>query len=505
MNNARFPDLIKNLPTFAKENAQQTKTNRRTQPAHKEYLKRQRASYAVDTIPFLPMAGRGEYQKQLAALWTTAKANNLKFTDIMPEDMEEEFSQLKELQEARDMVKTLQEREDQLQAAKEAMNKDLNEKQAEIDNLPAEYQSAKIDLQQAQRQIANNKDTIDDLNNRIERYRAQAKDVLVNKKTDAAAAERLENLQMQVQDQQTVIQKLKDDNRKSTALSEQYRETDRKALKRKDNLLAKKDSELTEKMKQLADKEAELLEAAHALAEKDNEIEHLEDLLTGLRDQMQKSKGHTTAMGGENGVEPLTDSLHDEFLAAQAENIDLLQRNLRLAEDNRALEEQHIQMKTQLQETLASHESSDHVFAAVVSETKTLFRFYQASSQVVHSFADFFSSGNATVESFTKIEEQLDSAQEALKGYFQVKDVIRVIPESSDTEQVVLCKELDSLAATASDSVSNLETLHVVLWSFLSQLSHDPKMMTNLNGALCDEERRRKGIVDVSIAAGQDG
>jgi myosin heavy subunit len=452
------------------------------------------------------MTGRGEYQKQLAALWTTAKSNNLKFTDIVPEDMEDVFSQKKELQKARDMIKALQEREDLLQAAKEALVKDLNEKQAEINNLPAEYHAAKTDLQQAQRQIANNKDTIDDLNNRIERYRAQVNDVLVNKQTAAAAAEKLENLQMEVQDQQTVIQRLKDNNRMSTALSEQYRETDRKALKRKDNLLAKKDSELAEKMKQLADKNAELLEAVHALAEKDNELERLEDLLAGLRNPTQKSKDHIAAMDDNNRMEPLTDSLHDEFLTAQAENIDLLQRNLRLAEDNRALEEQHIQMKTQLHETLALRESSDRVFAAVVSETKTLFRFYQASSQVIGSFADFFAAGKATIDSFSNIEEQLDSAQEALKGYFQVKDVIRVDSDSpyiGDTEQIMLCKELDSLAATASDSVSNLETLHVVLWSFLNQLSHDPKMMADLNGALCDEERRRKGNLNESMAADQ--
>lgn len=453
------------------------------------------------------MAGRGEYQKQLAALWNTAKANNLKITDIVPQDLEEEFSQMRELRKAQDMIKALQEREDQLRAAKEALVKDLNEKQAEIDNLPAEYQSAKIDLKQAQRQIANNKDTIDDLNNRIERYRAQANDVLVNKQADTAAAEKLENLQMEVQDQQTVINKLKEDNRKSTALFEQMRETDRKALKRNDHLLTKKETELAEKTKQLADKDAELFGAIHTLAGKDNELEHLEYLLAVLREQMQKSNDHTTAVYLDNGVEPLADTLHDDFLAAQAENIDLLQRNLRLAEDNRALEEQHIQMKIQLHEAFTLHESSDRVFAAVVSETKTLSRFYQASSQVVRSFVDFFATGNANVGSFSNIEERLDSAQEAIKGYFQVKDVIRFVPdppEIGDTKQAVLCKELDSLAATASDSVSNLETLHVVLWSFLSQLSHDPKMMADINGALCDEERCRAGFTNESITADQD-
>lgn len=202
------------------------------------------------------------------------------------------------------MIKALQERGKQLQAAKEALTKDLDEEQTEVDNLPTEYQSAKIDLQQAQPQLANNRDMIDDLNNRIERYRAQAKHVLINRQTDAAAAEKLENLQMEVQDQHTVINKLKDDNRKSMALFEQPHETDRKALKRKDTLLAKKDTYLAEKIEQLADKDAQLLEAAHALAEKEIEVEHLQGLLAGL---------HTQKSMDNNGAVTILDPLQDSY------------------------------------------------------------------------------------------------------------------------------------------------------------------------------------------------
>ncbi|KAF3041170.1 hypothetical protein E8E12_009515 [Didymella heteroderae] len=459
------------------------------------------------------MAGRGEYRKQLAALWATAKAQNLKFKDIVPENMEEEFSHMKEIQEARDMVKSLQGRENQLQAAKEGLIKNLNEKQAEIDNLPAEYHSAKIDLQQARRQIANNKDTIDDLNNRIERYRAQAKEIVAKKQTNAAAAENLENLQMEVQNQQTIISKLKDDNRKSAALFEQLRETDRKALMSKDRLLEKKDKELAERTMQLVEKDTELLGAVNALEGKDKELAHLGYLLADLRHRMQKSNDENTALEEEiassddnNVLKMLVGPSQDDFLAMQAENIDLLQRNLRLAEDNHALEEQHIQMKTQLREALTSHGSSDRIFAAVVSETKTLFRFYQTSSHVIGSFADFFAAEKDTVQSLSNIGKELDSMQEALSGYFEVKNMVRAIhrsPDLNDTEQVALCKELDSLAATASESVINLENLHIVLWSFLDQLSHDPKMMSDLNGALCDKDWRRARLTDKSIAADQ--
>jgi hypothetical protein len=423
------------------------------------------------------MAGRGEYQKQLAALWSTAKAHNLKLTDIIPDDLKDEFSQMKELEEAREMIKNSQEREEQLQAAKGALIKDLNKKQLEINNLPAEYQSAQIDLQQAQRQLANNKDTIDNLNERIERYRTQAEGIIAIKQADASATEKLENLQMKVEDQQNVINKFKEDNRKSMEMFEQLHEADTKELERKQTLLAKKEKEL---------------------AEKDTELAQMEGLIAGLRQQMTHNDNPILEVvacissDNDDGVEILLDPAHDDLLA---ENIDLLQRNLRLAEDNRALEEQHVQMKTQLYEILASQESSDRIFAAVVSETKTLFRFYQASSEVITSFANSFSAEKVDIPSLHDIEKQLDAAHEALKGYFEVKDVVRAIsnlPDINDLEQVALCKELDSLAAAASYSAINLETLHVGLLAFLNQLSHDPKMMSDLNGALCDEDRRRR-------------
>lgn len=415
------------------------------------------------------MAGRGEYQKQLAVLVAAAKANNLKFKDIVPDDVQEEFLEKKQLKEALEHVKDLEDREKEMRAANETLAKELDEKQSEIDNLPIEYQSMKIDLQQAQRQISLHKDTITDLNKRVERYRAQAKDIVDAKQADAAAAEKIENLQMGIKDQQTLINKLMDDNRKSEAMFEQLREVDAKALERKDSLLAKKDKELAKK----------------------------EDLLAELRQRAQKTHNATVARedivfvssDDDDGTKTFVDASQDELLATQEQNIDLLQRNLSLSVQNRALEEQHIQMKTQLYETLASQEYSDRSFAAIVSETKTLFRFYQASSQVLGSFAKSFSSSKADIPSLAYIESQLDAAQEALNGYFEVQKVVRAInnqPDKNAMDQVALYKELDSLAATASDSASSLEILHSGLWTFLNQLSDNPKMLSDLNGALCD-------------------
>lgn len=409
------------------------------------------------------MTGRGDCQKQLAALWATAKSYDLTFEDIVPEHMKEEISQWKEIAESRELIKDLQEREEQLKAANEALNSDLVEKQLQIDNAPAEHQSTIIDLQQAQRQVANNKDTIDDLTERVGRYRAQAKGIVAIKQADAAATEKLENLQMEIQGQQILIGKLTEDNRKFIAMSEQLHEADAKALKRKEFLLARKEKELVEK----------------------------EDLITKLRQQAHNmhSIGIVSSADDDDYTTTLSEQLQDDLVMTREENIDLLQRNLELSEHNRALVEQYKQTKTQLYEVLASHESLDPNFAAIVSETKTLSRFHQASSRALDSFVAFFSASKSNRSSLTHIGVQLNAAQEALGGYFEVKNIVRTTDNQLDNEnpdQVALYKELDSLAEWASDSVISLETLYSGLWSFLNQLSHDPKMLSDLNGALCD-------------------
>ena len=430
------------------------------------------------------MSGRGEYQKQLTALVAAAKANDLTLEDILPDNLEEHFQEMAELETYRKYIKELEDREKELQTAKEILTKNLDEKQIEIDNLPAEYQVMRVDLQQAQRQIFLYKETSDDLQKRVERYRHQLKDIVDKQQADASAAGKIEDLQTQIEDQQTVINKLMDDNRKSEAMFEQLRESDTKALKRKDKQLAKKDKELTEK----------------------------EEMLAKLHQQVQEANNVKAALDDTNSLltddnadmETLVDVLPDDSLAVWEQNIDLLQQNLSLVEQHQALEEHHIAVKSQLYEIMATYEYAAaqdckaQLFAAAVSETKTLNRFYKASFDVLDSFAKAFHSPEADIPSLSYITAQLDTAQEALAGYDSVKKVVRAITDGSgndDLDQVAFCKELDSLAASAADSMSSLEILHNGLWSFLHQLSGDPKMLSDLNGALCDADRVR--VVDI--------
>ena len=75
------------------------------------------------------MSGRGDYQKRLAALVSAAAADNLKFEDILPAEIEERFTELAELKQARKFIAELELRETELQAANETLKNEVGKKQ----------------------------------------------------------------------------------------------------------------------------------------------------------------------------------------------------------------------------------------------------------------------------------------------------------------------------------------------------------------------------------------
>lgn len=423
------------------------------------------------------MLGRGEYQKQLAALVASANANNLKFDDILPDGLKEHFQEMTELQRAREYVKDLEEREKGLLAEKDALKMELSEKQIEIDNLPTEHQARKVELHQAERQIALYKETSEDLAKRAERYRRQLEDVVVQKQAGASATEKIEHLNTQIIDQQAVIDKLMDDNRKFEVMFQQLREADVKALDHKEKQLAKKDEMLAELRQQL--KEAQVCKTASGTTWSES-LDEFDD------------------------AETLVDGMSDDSLALQEQNIDLLQQNLSLSHDKEALQDECVMAKMEIAELKAAsddtktqyHINQDRkaqLLAAAISEVKTLNRFYKAGFDVLNHFAEAFHTEKADMPSNTYIEEQLDTAQDALAGYISVKQVVRAVTDvtCADEDQVALYKELDSLGASAADSMSSLEILSTGFWRFLGQLSDDPKLLSHVNGALCDAGRLR--------------
>jgi hypothetical protein len=203
--------------------------------------------------------------------------------------------------------------------------------------------------------------------------------------------------------------------------------------------------------------------------------------------------------------ETLLDEANDDHLEVQQENIELLQQNLALSEDNNALKDQNAALNSQLYKVVELYEMSlshqpvpseapkAQLLINAVPEAKPLNRFHQIFRQVIGVFAQMFRiSSQEEALPLSNLANQLDAAQNALDDYYVAKDVMRAITEEADyddTDQIALRKELDSMAQSASESLFSLNILYTDFWGFLNQLSNDPKMLSSLNGALCDADR----------------
>ena len=401
------------------------------------------------------MSGRGDYQKQLAALVSAAAADNLTFEDILPAEIEERFEELAELKQARECIAELELRGTELQAANENLKNEVKKKQKAIDNLPDEHVARMTELQQAYRQIELHKETEEHLNERTERYRQQLNDNVGKQHADTSAAAKIEALQAKVEHQQGTIdklmndkRKLMDDNRESEAIYKQLRESDMHMLESKTDQLAKQEA-----------------------------------LNTQLRQQI------------DDATDTLLTLEECDPLALQEQNVDLLSRNLSLSEENKALKDQHTMLKGQLGEILAAPYGQDdrkaQLFAAAISETKTLNRFFLNAFEVLKAFSRSFQ----TVPTRSNLEFHLDAAQEALAGCRAVKEAVRSVTNGAsdnDLEEfTTLCKELDSMADSAGVAMESLEAVHGGFWKFIGRLSDDPKVLSDVNAELCDQGRPR--------------
>lgn len=391
------------------------------------------------------MSGRGDYQKRLAALVSAAAADNLKFEDILPAEIEERFTELAELKQARNFIAELELRETELQAANETLKNEVGKKQKAIDNLPDEHVARMTELQQAYRQIELHKETEEHLNERTERYRQQLNDTVGKQHADTSAAAKIEALQAKVEHQQGTIAKLMDDNRKSEAIYKQLRESDKHTLESKTDLLAKKEA---------------------LIAQLYQQIDDAKDTLSTLEE-----------------CDPL---------ALQEQNVVLLSRNLSLSEENKALQDQYTMVKDQLSAVLTTGQDDRkaQLFAAAISETKTLNRFFLNAFEVLKCFSNSFQ----TTPIRADLEQHLDAAQEALAGCRFVKAAVRpdtVGKVDHDLEESTLCKELDSMAESAVVAMESLEAVHGGFWKFLNRLSDDPKALSDVNAELCEQDRTR--------------
>jgi hypothetical protein len=145
-------------------------------------------------------------------------------------------------------------------------------------------------------------------------------------------------------------------------------------------------------------------------------------------------------------------------------------------------------VKEQLGEILATGQDGRkaQLFAAAISETKTLNRFFLNAFEVLKAFSCSFQ----TTPMRSIIEFHLDAAQEALAGCRAVKEAVRPDTDGAgdhDLEEYTLCKELDSMAVSAGVAMDSLEAVHSGFWKFINGLSEDPKMLSEVNAELVEQ------------------
>lgn len=420
------------------------------------------------------MAGCGEYQKQVAALMAAAKAENLKLENVLPKEVLKHFQDMTELKAARDLIKDYEIREKELQTANETLTKNLHKKEEIINDLPGEFKSMKVDLQQAQHQIKLHKEVADDALDRANRYYRQLQQIAYQQQVDSSNAEKIEYLQNEVDEQHSLIAKLVEENRATESLSTQRYEADREVLAKKDKQLSKKDRQLAEK----------------------------NDLLAQLSLEIEQFGGNDDAcsrMSSDTEATLLGDS--DDVLAIQQENINLQEQNIELETRVLDLQEQIAITKLQLDQVCSSpalaqanalKDRNSQLLAASVSELKPLNRVYKSVALITQVYADFLQATSPTnTPSVDYIQMLLNDAQVEIDDYVELSKLMRAhfTEMGVDGTQAALHQELDALAKSAVGTQSSLKIIHQGFWGFLHQLSDDPKMLSGLNGVLCAASR----------------
>ncbi|KAJ4320950.1 hypothetical protein N0V94_003126 [Neodidymelliopsis sp. IMI 364377] len=435
------------------------------------------------------MAVRGKYQKQMATLLAAAKKESLDLEDILPEPMLDHLQDTAELKAARVYTKELKDREKELQAANDILKSKLEEKLDEIRNLPGNIENLKVDLQHALHQVAIHKMMSDDACDRAEHYRYQLEKVMDKEQDDSGATDTIRRLQAEVGDLQNFITNLVAGNRKTVEMVARLRESDARSIEMKDKALAEKD--------------AELAKTAMELKKKD-------ELLADIRKEIEEAKSFLAESDNLDVTIPNDSEMPENDSDEECSKLQELEQEINLEEKNIELEEQLIaakeqkdDLKAQLssarlqlthltvshEQTISSQNFKDKLVTVALGETKTLNRCYYAMLQVMNTFNTILKTTSAYQSmGSADIVMQLDEAQDAIEDYSTSRQLMPVNTEMlADVcgDEIALRKELEFLAKSATDSQIELEEIVVGFWGFLDQLSSDSKLLSYLNGKLC--------------------
>jgi chromosome segregation ATPase len=161
------------------------------------------------------MSTLGDMQKQLSHIVEEAKTKGYKIEDVIPENMQNHFSEMTELNAARQYIHEIQAREQDLQIDNNALRAKIKEKEAEINDQPAEFKALKVDLQQAYRQIDYYRDLSEDSQRRAQRYHRDLSLAVKDQIAFNEAIAKIERLQNELGQHQSTIRQLQTENERT--------------------------------------------------------------------------------------------------------------------------------------------------------------------------------------------------------------------------------------------------------------------------------------------------
>ncbi|KAF1829483.1 hypothetical protein BDW02DRAFT_573936 [Decorospora gaudefroyi] len=164
------------------------------------------------------MSSLGDMQRQVSQVLGEAKAQGYKIEDVISEEMQDHFQVMAELKTAREYIREAESREQDLRVENASLFNKLKEKETEIEDQPAEFKALKVDLQQAHRSIDCYKLLADDSQRRAERYQHKLAVAIKDQVDSDALRTKVDRLQTELEQHQTTILRLQDENRKTAEM-----------------------------------------------------------------------------------------------------------------------------------------------------------------------------------------------------------------------------------------------------------------------------------------------
>jgi DNA repair exonuclease SbcCD ATPase subunit len=218
---------------------------------------------SINKHTFATMSGRGSIQNKLSHIMSLIKAEGYKIEDVIPQEMQDHFSDMAALKEARQYITEIESREKQLQAENVDLSARLLIKETEITNLPEEFKALKIDLAQAQRRGDYYKELAENAQTRAERSQSRLTDLAKTQAATQDDARKIQRLESELADHAAAMFKLLEENRALKDLQDTQQEQEHK-------LVDEKNAQIADLVNQINMLEVEKLEAVE-LSEKVSE------------------------------------------------------------------------------------------------------------------------------------------------------------------------------------------------------------------------------------------